>query len=89
MTAVVRRELVSFMIREHCIPVRQACRTARLARSAFYAPRPPRDDSGAINAIEGYIERNPQHGFDKLYPSSATPESREMQAVIACTRRCG
>jgi len=68
-TAVVRRELVSFMIREHCIPVRQACRTARLARSAFYAPRPPRDDSGAINAIEGYIERNPQHGFDKVYPA--------------------
>ena len=36
--------------------MRQACRTARLARSAFYAPRPPRDDSGAINAIEGYID---------------------------------
>jgi putative transposase len=68
-----RRELVSFMIREHCIAVRQACRTARLARSAFYAPRPPRDDSGAINAIEGYIERNPQHGFDKVYPAVRRP----------------
>jgi putative transposase len=43
-TTVVRRERVSFMIREYCIPVRQTCRTARLARSAFYAPRPPHGD---------------------------------------------
>jgi hypothetical protein len=70
---VVRHELVSFMIREHCIPVRQACRTARLARSAFYAPRRPRDDGAAISAIEGYIERNPQHGFDKVYPAVRRP----------------
>jgi putative transposase len=72
-TAVVRRELVIFMHREHNVPLRQACRTARLARSAFYAPRPPKDDSAAIGAIEGYIEVNPRHGFDKLYPAVRGP----------------
>ena len=72
-TAVVRRELAIFMRREHNVPLRQACRTARLARSAFYAPRPPKDDSAAIGAIEGCIEMNPRHGFDKLYPAVRGP----------------
>jgi putative transposase len=29
----------------------------------------PDGTPGAINAIEGYIERNPQHRFDKVYPA--------------------
>jgi hypothetical protein len=61
------------MIREHCIPVRQACRTACLARLAFYALRPPRDEGAAIIAIKGYIERSPQHGFDNVYPAVRRP----------------
>jgi putative transposase len=39
-----------------------------LARSAFYAPRRPRDDGPVIAAIQGYVRDNPRHGFDKLYP---------------------
>jgi putative transposase len=57
------------MVNEHRLSVRRACRTARLARSAFYAPRRPRDDGPAIAAIEHYVRDNPRHGFDKLYPS--------------------
>ena len=57
------------MVNEHALSVRQACRTARLARSAFYAPRRLRDDGPIIAAIEGYVHDNPRHGFDKLYPS--------------------
>ena len=57
------------MVSEHDISVRQACRAARLARSAFYALRRPRDDSPAIAAIEGYVKDNPRHGFDKVYPA--------------------
>jgi putative transposase len=56
------------MVSTHHVPVRQACRTARLARSAFYAPRRPRDDTAEIEAIQTYIGDNQQHGFDKLYP---------------------
>ena len=57
------------MVTEHGLSVRQACRTARLARSAFYAPRQPRDDGPVIGAIAGYVHDNPRHGLDKLYPA--------------------
>jgi putative transposase len=57
------------MVSEHGISVRQACRAARLARSAFYAPRRPRDDGAVIAAIQAYVQENPRHGFDKLYPA--------------------
>jgi transposase InsO family protein len=40
---------VQVMIKDHAISVRQACRAARLARSAYYAPRRPRDDSEVLN----------------------------------------
>jgi putative transposase len=57
------------MVQEHGMSVRQACRAARLARSAFYAPAAVRDDSASIAAIQAYIGDNPGHGFDKLYPA--------------------
>jgi len=60
------------MVNEPGISVRQACRAARLARSAFYAPRRPRDDGPVIAAIQGYVQDNPRHGFDKLYPTLRT-----------------
>lgn len=56
------------MVEEHGLSVRQACRAARLARSAYYAPRRPRDDGPVITAIQEYISENPGQGFDKLYP---------------------
>ena len=56
------------MVTEHRISVRMACQAARLARSAYYTPARARDDSGEIEAIQGYIAENQRHGFDKLYP---------------------
>jgi putative transposase len=56
------------MVAEHEVSVRQACRAVRLARSAFYAPRRPRDDGPIVSAIQRYVQDNPRHGFDKLYP---------------------
>jgi putative transposase len=57
------------MVAEHGVSVRQACRAVRLARSAFYAPRRPRDDSPIVAAIQRYVGENPTQGFDKLYPA--------------------
>ena len=56
------------MVEEHRLSARQACRAARMARSAYYAPRRPRDDGPVIAAIQEYISENPGQGFDKLYP---------------------
>ena len=56
------------MVADHGLSVREACRAARLARSAYYAPAEPKNDAPVISAIEAYIAENQQHGFDKLYP---------------------
>jgi putative transposase len=57
------------MAAEHGVSVRRACRAVGLARSAFYAPRRPKDDGPVIAAIEHYVLENPGHGFDKLHPA--------------------
>jgi putative transposase len=56
------------MVADHGVSVRQACRAARLARSAYYAPGVMKNDGPEIAAIQAYIAQNEQHGFDKLYP---------------------
>ena len=56
------------MVQGHALSVRQACHAARLARSAYYYERRPRDDAPMIEAIQAYAQDNPRHGFDKLYP---------------------
>src|SRR5579862_6381687 len=50
-----RSELVQVLIKDPGISVRQACCAGRLARSAYYAPRRPRDDSAVIAAIRGFV----------------------------------
>jgi putative transposase len=60
------------MVNTHGLSVRQACRSVRLARSAFYAPPRPRDDGPAIRVIQDYVHENPGQGFDKLYPAVRT-----------------
>jgi putative transposase len=62
------------MVNEHGLSTRQACRAARLTRSAYYAPARPRQDGPVVAAIEGYIAVNPVHGFDKLYPAVRSQE---------------
>ena len=52
------------MVADHGVSVRQACRAARLARSAHYAPAKPRDVGKEIDAIQAYIAENQRHGFD-------------------------
>jgi hypothetical protein len=48
------------MVADHGLSVREACRAARLARSAYYAPSKQRDDGPEIKAIELYIATLPR-----------------------------
>ena len=57
------------MVQDHGLSVRQACRAAPLARSAFYAPTVPREHSAWVAAVQAYVGENPGHGFDKLHPA--------------------
>jgi putative transposase len=61
------------MVNTHGLSVRQACRSVRLARSAFYALPRPKDDTATITVIQDYVRDNPGHGFDKLYPAVRRP----------------
>ncbi len=53
------------MVADHGLSVREACRAARLTRSAYYAPAKARDDSPEIDAIQAYIAENQRQGFEK------------------------
>jgi putative transposase len=85
---MVRRELIQLMVQEHSVSVRQACRTARLTRSAFYAQPRPRDDGPTIGLVEDYVRQNPGQGFDKLYPAvrSATQGKCRLYRVYKALR---
>jgi putative transposase len=63
---------VNFTVTTRGLSVRQACRSVRLARSAFYAPPRLRDDTLAIAVIQDFVHENPGQGFDKLYPAVRT-----------------
>lgn len=72
------------MVNNHSLRVRQASRAARLAHSAYYVPARPRQEGPAIAAIQGYIEQNQIHGFDKLYPveiDTNLPAARLVRAL--------
>jgi hypothetical protein len=57
------------MVAEHNVSVRRAGESVGLTRSAFYAPRRAKNDGPVIAAILRYVQENPGHGFDKLYPA--------------------
>lgn len=60
---------MQFMVDEHRLPIKQACRAARLSRAAYY--RRPVDglvrDGEVIEALNGVVERNSRWGFWKCY----------------------
>jgi len=68
LTRAIRHELVSLMVTCHRVSVPQACRTARLRRPAYYAPRRRRNDEPGIQAIQAFVADSQQQGFDRLYP---------------------
>lgn len=54
---------------EHGLAVHVACSAVRLARASYYYRRRRKDDAPVIEAIRGYVDVNPRHGFDKVYGS--------------------
>ena len=54
---------------EHQLKVRQACRVARLSRTAHYGPPVPasRRDAAVIAALTDVVARFPRWGFWKLF----------------------
>jgi putative transposase len=57
------------LVREHQLPVQQACRVVRLSRAAYYRPPVPasRRDAAVIAALTDVVARYARWGFWKLF----------------------
>jgi putative transposase len=63
----VKRELVAYVIGEHGLSVRQACRAVDLSRTVYAYHRKPDRDTEVIAVLQELVERFPRYGFKKLF----------------------
>jgi putative transposase len=59
--------LVQFMVKEHGVSQRQACKTLGVPRSSFQHIPKPKNDSPVINELHKLVERHPAIGFWQSY----------------------
>lgn len=59
--------LVQYMIEEHGVSQRQACKTLGVSRSSFQHNPKPKNDSPVINELHKLVERHPAIGFWQSY----------------------
>lgn len=59
--------LVQFMVEEHGVSQRQACRTLSVPRSSIQYNPKAKNDTPVINALQGLVERHPAIGFWQSY----------------------
>lgn len=69
MTPSAKRQVIAVLVEEHQLPVQRACRIARLSRTAFYRPPPPRmrTDAPVIAALTAVVAAHGRWGFWKCY----------------------
>jgi len=59
--------LVQFMVKEHGVSQRQACKTLRVPRSSVQYNPKSKNDTPVINALHELVERHPAIGFWQSY----------------------
>lgn len=59
--------LVQFMVEEHGVSQRQACKALSVPRSSFLHTPKPKNDSPVINELHKLVERHPSIGFWQSY----------------------
>ena len=67
LTPAIKRELVSYLIAQFAMSLRQACRTLSLSRTVFRYQPDTRRDEPVIMALTVAAERYPRYGFKKLF----------------------
>lgn len=55
--------LVQFMVEEHGVSQRQACKTLSVPRNTFHYQPKPKNDMPVIQALEELVEKHPAIGF--------------------------
>jgi len=65
-----RKEIVNYLIEEHSLSVRSACRVGHFSRSHYYyEPKKINDDEKLVAALQSLAEKHPTYGFWKMYYS--------------------
>jgi len=67
LTPAIKRELVSYLISQFAMSLRQACRTLSLSRTVFRYQPDTRRDEPVIMALTVAAERYPRYGFNKIF----------------------
>ncbi len=58
---------MEYMIQEHGLSIRQACRSIRLQPSSYYYHSKPKDDTLLIESLSGLSQDHPGYGFKKMF----------------------
>jgi putative transposase len=64
---VDRKPYADYLIEQHQMSVRQACKALRLHRSLFYYQKTPDKDEGVVRVLVEFADRHPTYGFWKIY----------------------
>ena len=67
LTPAIKRELVSYLISQFAMSLRQACRTLSLSRTVFRYQPDTRRDEPVMMALTVAAERYPRYGLKKLF----------------------
>lgn len=65
----IKREVVEYVVQEHSLNIRQACKCVSLERSSFYYSPKRKDDTEVIDCLNDLSEKHPSYGFKKMFHS--------------------
>lgn len=66
---VKKREVVDYIVQEHSLNIRQACRCVSLERSSYYYHPKKKEDTELIDCLNRLSETHPSYGFKKMFHS--------------------
>jgi len=63
-----KKEIVNYLIEEHSLSVRSACRISHFSRSLYYyEPKKVDDEEVLVAALQKLADQHPRYGFWKMY----------------------
>jgi putative transposase len=62
-----KKQAVDFLVEEHSLSIRQACKAVKIPRSNYQYSRVDKNDTDIISSLKELIENHPSIGFWKCY----------------------
>ena len=64
-----KKEMTAYIINQHPLNIRQACRCVGLERSSYYYQPKRQEDTTLIDCLNELSEKHPSYGFKKMFHS--------------------